>query len=54
VAVAWYALAKVAETKDAEIFVASQDIVSGHTIKHLLSAMGCVTILLMLERRKPI
>jgi Ceramidase len=54
VAVAWYALAKVAETKDAEIFVASQDIVSGHTIKHLLSAMGCATILLMLERRKPI
>lgn len=53
-AVGWYALAKVAETTDNEIFVASQGIVSGHTIKHLLSAMGCATFLLMLERRKPI
>ena len=53
-ALGWYALGKAAETGDEKIFVASYGTISGHTMKHLLSAMGCATILLMLERRKPL
>lgn len=52
VALGWYALAKVSEANDGEIFVLSQGLISGHTVKHLLSALGCLTILLMLQRRK--
>ncbi len=53
-ALGWYALAKVSEVFDKEIFGLSQNLVSGHTIKHILSAFGCLTIVLMLQRRKPI
>ncbi len=51
-ALGWYALAKISEVADGEIFRLSQGIVSGHTIKHLLSALGCLSIFLMLQRRK--
>lgn len=47
-----YALAKITELGDGQIFAATQNFVSGHTIKHLLSALGCVFILLMLQKRK--
>ncbi len=47
-----YALAKISEVFDKEIFRLSQGIISGHTIKHLLSALGCLSIFLMLQRRK--
>ena len=47
-----YALAKISELFDKEIFSLSQDLLSGHTIKHLLSAFGCLTIVLMLQKRK--
>ncbi len=47
-----YALAKISEVMDVEIFALSQRFVSGHTIKHLLSAAGCLTIVLMLQRRR--
>lgn len=52
VALGGYALAKVSEANDGEIFVLSQGFISGHTVKHLLSALGCLPILLMLQRRK--
>lgn len=48
----WYALAKVAELADGQIFILSQGLISGHTVKHLLSALGCLTIVLMLQKRK--
>lgn len=51
-ALGWYALGKVAEANDREILALSQGFMSGHTVKHLLSALGCLTILLMLQRRK--
>jgi hypothetical protein len=51
VALGWYALAKVAEAKDSEILALSQGIISGHTIKHLLSALACLSILLMIQRQ---
>lgn len=51
-ALGWYVLAKFTEVFDKEIFGLSQNLVSGHTIKHFLSALGCLTIVLMLQRRK--
>ncbi len=48
----WYVLAKFTEVFDKEIFGLSQNLVSGHMIKHLLSALGCLIIVLMLQRRK--
>jgi hypothetical protein len=47
-----YVLAKVAELNDLAIFRGTQELVSGHSIKHLLAAAGCYCILLMLQRRK--
>jgi hypothetical protein len=53
-ALGYYALAKISEVFDKEIFRLSQNLFSGHTIKHLLSALGCLTLVLMLQRRKPL
>jgi Ceramidase len=53
-ALVFYALAKIAELGDGAIFGFTQDFVSGHTIKHLLSAFGCLAIVLMLRRRQKI
>jgi hypothetical protein len=47
-----YALAKILEMEDEKVFAISRGLVSGHTVKHLLSALGCFTIVLMLQRRK--
>jgi hypothetical protein len=51
-ALVFYALAKAAEVGDGEIFALSGNLVSGHTIKHILSAFGCLSILFMLKKRK--
>lgn len=52
VALGWYVLAKVTESYDLAIFRNTQELLSGHSIKHLLAAGGCYSILLMLQRRK--
>lgn len=52
VALAWYVLAKIAEVYDAAVFQATGGLVSGHTLKHLLAAAGCYSLLLMLQQRK--
>lgn len=52
VALGWYVLAKVTELYDLVIFRNTQELVSGHSIKHLLAAAGGYSILLMLQRRK--
>jgi hypothetical protein len=49
----FYVLAKAAETFDNQIF-ALGSLVSGHTFKHILAALGSYWILRMLEERKPI
>ncbi|MCG7985311.1 MAG: ceramidase [Candidatus Thiodiazotropha lotti] len=54
VALVLYALAKGAEAYDTAVFQMTGEIVSGHTVKHLLAAFGCSSILIMLKRRKPI
>lgn len=47
-----YVLAKFAEGWDREIFALTENVVSGHTLKHLLAAGAVLAILLMLSRRK--
>jgi hypothetical protein len=52
VAAGWYGLAKAAELYDPAIFISTHELVSGHTLKHLLAATGCYAILLMIRTRK--
>jgi hypothetical protein len=49
-----YLLAKVAEFFDGEIFALTTNALSGHTLKHLLAALGLFFIYLMLRWREPI
>ncbi|MEO6051115.1 MAG: hypothetical protein ABIP78_07265 [Pyrinomonadaceae bacterium] len=50
----WYGLAKLAELGDKVVFAATQGIISGHTIKHIFAAVGCISILTALKKRKPL
>lgn len=50
----FYALAKMAELRDQEIFEWTDFALSGHSLKHLLAAMAPVSLWLMLQRRVPI
>ncbi len=52
VALALYIGAKVTETFDRSIFASTGSTVSGHTIKHLLSAIGVLAIIVMLKSRR--
>jgi hypothetical protein len=47
-----YALAKLAELADREIFDLTAYAVSGHTVKHLLAAGAIFAVLVMLRRRE--
>lgn len=53
VALAFYVLAKISEIYDREVFVFDQNLLSGHSLKHLLAASGCFSVLVMLETRSP-
>jgi hypothetical protein len=53
VAVALYALAKLFEHFDAQIFLAGS-ILSGHTLKHLAAAAACFAVLRLFQTRQPI
>lgn len=53
VSLGWYVLAKVTEYFDASIFELTRQVVSGHSMKHALAAVGCCSILLMLQKRRP-
>ena len=54
VAAILYALAKVAERFDRDVFIATGGLFSGHTLKHLLAAFAALWILRMLWLRQPI
>jgi hypothetical protein len=54
IGVGWYAAAKVCEGYDREIYRLLGETVSGHTIKHLLSAAGTFWVYRMLRLRRPI
>jgi hypothetical protein len=47
-----YALAKVAELFDAPVYALTQELLSGHSLKHLLAAAGVFVLYLMLKRRQ--
>ncbi|MFZ1701333.1 MAG: hypothetical protein WBO10_13100 [Pyrinomonadaceae bacterium] len=47
----WYGFAKLAELGDRAVFAATQDVISGHTIKHLAAAVGCGLMLRALQKR---
>lgn len=49
-----YALAKVAETFDAQIHAASSNIVSGHALKHVIAGVGVWWLARMLGNRKSV
>lgn len=49
-----YLLAKYTESHDAALFALSQQTLSGHSLKHLLAALSCLAVLLMLGKRKPL
>lgn len=51
---ACYVLAKFAEAYDREVFLYTGGSISGHTLKHLLSALACGVVLVMLATRKPL
>jgi hypothetical protein len=53
VSLGWYVLAKVTEYFDAPIFELTRQVVSGHSMKHVLAAASCCSILLMLQKRRP-
>jgi hypothetical protein len=48
-AIGFYALAKIAEVYDAELFAMFGGAVSGHTIKHLVAALAPVAVIAMLR-----
>jgi len=50
--VSLYALAKLAELFDHQIYSATAGVISGHTLKHLLAAAAVFCVLLMLRRRQ--
>ena len=50
--VGFYAMAKVAELMDFELFEATAGVISGHTAKHLLAALAVYCALRMLQKRQ--
>jgi hypothetical protein len=55
IAVAWYLVAKGCEVYDRPIYYhLLGEVISGHTIKHLLSAAGAFWVLRMLWLRRPV
>jgi hypothetical protein len=49
----WYGLAKVFETFDVQIYRLLGETVSGHSIKHVLAAIGVFAIVRQIQRRRP-
>ena len=52
VALIWYVLAKILEAADRLIFEISRELLGGHALKHVFAALGCLTILRMLQARQ--
>jgi hypothetical protein len=47
-----YVLAKISEIYDREVFILTQNLLSGHSLKHLLAALGAFAILWMVTKRR--
>lgn len=48
-----YGVAKLTELGDKVIFATTQNIISGHTLKHLLAGLGCYFMCLALRQTRP-
>jgi hypothetical protein len=48
----FYLLAKIVEIYDKEIFIMNNEILSGHSLKHIFAAAGVLSLLLMIKKRK--
>ncbi|TFH09043.1 MAG: hypothetical protein E4H07_06885 [Nitrosomonadales bacterium] len=53
VVIMFYVFAKLAETADREIYSLGQ-VISGHSVKHLLVGLAVFWILHMLQKRRPL
>lgn len=53
-AAVWYGLAKICESLDVQIFRLLGGVVSGHSIKHVLAALGVLAIVWQLRLRRPL
>ena len=49
----FYILSKFAEFSDSTIYSATNNLLSGHTLKHVLAALAVFSVYLMLRRREP-
>lgn len=49
-----YGLAKVAESFDHQLFALTASAISGHSIKHMLAALGCLILVVMIAVREPL
>ena len=54
VALALYAGAKVTELMDVHIFALTAEMLSGHSVKHLLAAGACYCLYRMIVIRRPV
>jgi hypothetical protein len=52
--VAWYALAKVLEHFDGQVFRVLGGTLSGHSLKHLAAAVGIFALATMVAKRNPL
>lgn len=50
--VGFYALSKITEWLDHEIFAATATVISGHSAKHLFAALAALSVLRMLQKRQ--
>jgi hypothetical protein len=50
----WYLLAKLFEFNDALFFDLTQGLISGHSLKHLASAMSAYVAVRLLQKRQPL
>lgn len=49
-----YVAAKITETLDGQIYWLTAQTISGHTLKHVIAAIGPALLAKMLQLRKPI
>jgi len=50
----WYALAKVFEFFDLQLYMATSGLVSGHTVKHVLCGLSIYWLVRMLQKRRQV
>ncbi len=52
IALCWYVVAKILELADRVVYAWLHGLMSGHALKHVAAAIGCLMILRMLQRRQ--